>query len=98
MPRTAISTNIALVLSVCARDGFRPFLLGDTPDVLHRAADVIVAHFPSIQIAGLRDGYFRPEQEAQVVEQISGSKQTFASTDRRGICRRHHGRYGIAEC
>jgi hypothetical protein len=45
-------------------------------------------HFPSIQIAGLRDGYFRPEQEAQVV----------ASTDRRGICQRYHGRYRIAEC
>src|SRR5216684_3018279 len=62
------------VLTVCARDGFRPFLLGATPDVLHRAADVIVAHFPSIQLAGLRDGYFGPDQEAKVVEQITNSK------------------------
>jgi len=62
------------VLTVCARDGFRPFLLGATPDVLHRAADAIVAHFPSIQFAGLRDGYFRPDQEREVVEQITNSK------------------------
>jgi N-acetylglucosaminyldiphosphoundecaprenol N-acetyl-beta-D-mannosaminyltransferase len=62
------------VLTVCARDGFRPFLLGATPDVLNRAANVIVAHFPSIQLAGTRDGYFRPDQEAEVVEQIIDSK------------------------
>jgi N-acetylglucosaminyldiphosphoundecaprenol N-acetyl-beta-D-mannosaminyltransferase len=62
------------VLSVCATDGFRPFLLGATPQIVHRAADVIAARFPSIQIAGLRDGYFGPEQEAQVVEQITNSK------------------------
>jgi len=62
------------VLKVCARDGFRPFLLGATPEVLHGAAEVISAHHPSIRIAGLRDGYFRPEQEAEVVEQIINSK------------------------
>src|SRR6266705_1099169 len=52
------------VLTVCARDGFRPFLLGATPDVLHRAKDAIVAHFPSIQFAGLRAGYVRPSRAA----------------------------------
>ena len=29
------------LLKVCANDGFRPFLLGATPDVLYRAADAI---------------------------------------------------------
>jgi N-acetylglucosaminyldiphosphoundecaprenol N-acetyl-beta-D-mannosaminyltransferase len=62
------------VLTVCAREGFRPFLLGATPDVLHRAADAIVTHFPSIQFAGLRDGYFSPDQERDVVDQIAKSK------------------------
>ena len=60
--------------SVVVESSFRPFLVGATPDVLHRAADVIVAHFPSIQLAGLSDGYFRPDQEAEVVEQIINSK------------------------
>lgn len=62
------------VLALCANYGFRPFLLGATPDVLQRAADAIIADFPSIQLAGLRDGYFGPDQEAQVVEQIINSK------------------------
>jgi N-acetylglucosaminyldiphosphoundecaprenol N-acetyl-beta-D-mannosaminyltransferase len=62
------------LLKVCANDGFRPFLLGATPDVLHRTADVITAQFPQINIAGLRDGYFGPDQESQVVEQIINSK------------------------
>ena len=62
------------VLKACAREGFRPFLLGATPAVLNRAAAAINAHFPSVQIAGLRDGYFRSDQEHQVVEQIIASK------------------------
>lgn len=62
------------VLAVCARDGFRPFLLGATSDVLCRARDQIVARFPSIRFAGMRDGYFRADEEAQVVEQIVNSK------------------------
>jgi N-acetylglucosaminyldiphosphoundecaprenol N-acetyl-beta-D-mannosaminyltransferase len=62
------------VLGVCARDGFRPFLLGATPVVLHRAAEAIGAHFPSLQLAGSRDGYFRPDQETEVVQQIIDSK------------------------
>lgn len=62
------------VLKVCASDGFRPFLLGATPAVLARASDVMAATFPSLQIAGLRDGYFRPEEEGEVVEQIINSK------------------------
>lgn len=62
------------VLAVSAEEGYRPFLLGATPDVLRRAADAIVARFPRIQFAGLRDGYFPKDQEAQVVEQIIDSK------------------------
>jgi N-acetylglucosaminyldiphosphoundecaprenol N-acetyl-beta-D-mannosaminyltransferase len=61
------------ILKVCANDGFRPFLLGATPVVLGRAADVICDQFPRIQLAGMRDGYFGPDEEAQVVEQIKKS-------------------------
>ena len=62
------------LLKLCAEEGFRPFLLGATPSVLQRAADVIAAKFPSIRLAGLRDGYFHPEEEGKVVEQIIKSK------------------------
>lgn len=62
------------VLKVCANDGFRPFLLGATPSVLARVTDVLAAAFPALQIAGVRDGYFRAEEEGAVVEQIINSK------------------------
>ena len=62
------------ILTVCAHDGYRPFLLGATSEILSRAADKIVGEFPSIQLAGLRDGYFRSDQELEVVEQIISSK------------------------
>lgn len=62
------------MMAVCAKEGFRPFLLGATPEILKRASEIIVEHFPTIQLAGLRDGYFRPEQEAEVVAQIVNSK------------------------
>ena len=77
VPATERVTGIDLfweILNVCDKDGFRPFLLGATPCVLQRAGDVIAAKFPSIQLAGSRDGYFRPEEESEVVEQIVKSK------------------------
>jgi N-acetylglucosaminyldiphosphoundecaprenol N-acetyl-beta-D-mannosaminyltransferase len=76
-PKTERVTGIDLcweILKVCADDGYRPFLLGATRGVLNSAANVIATTFPSIQIAGLRDGYFLPEEEAEVVEQIINSK------------------------
>ena len=62
------------VLRVCAKENFRPFLLGATPQVLERAALAIKAEFPAIEFAGLRDGYYSKEQEQDVVDQIVQSK------------------------
>src|SRR5262245_2509413 len=62
------------IMTVCATDGFLPFFLGATPDVLNKAADVIGKKFPSMQFAGLRDGYFRTDQEEEVVKQIVDSR------------------------
>jgi N-acetylglucosaminyldiphosphoundecaprenol N-acetyl-beta-D-mannosaminyltransferase len=62
------------ILAVCAADGFRPFLLGATPNVLHQAAEVIARKFPAVQLAGMRDGYFGPDQDAEIVEQIINSR------------------------
>jgi N-acetylglucosaminyldiphosphoundecaprenol N-acetyl-beta-D-mannosaminyltransferase len=61
------------ILAVCAKEGFRPYLLGATPSVLQRTCDAIVARFPSIKIAGANDGYFRSDKEAVIVEQVANS-------------------------
>jgi N-acetylglucosaminyldiphosphoundecaprenol N-acetyl-beta-D-mannosaminyltransferase len=62
------------LMRVCAEEKFKPFLLGATAQVLKKAAAAIEAEFPSIAFAGLRDGYFRPEQEIEVVEEIMQSR------------------------
>ncbi len=62
------------ILTVCAKEGFRPFLLGAKPAVLDKAVCVIRAEHPALQFAGWRDGYFSPDTEEDVVEQIIESK------------------------
>jgi N-acetylglucosaminyldiphosphoundecaprenol N-acetyl-beta-D-mannosaminyltransferase len=61
------------LLAVCASERYRPFFLGATGEVVHRAAAEVVRRYPSIHFAGIRDGYFAPDQEAEVVHQIRQS-------------------------
>jgi len=61
------------VLALCAKEGFRPFFLGARPDVVRSAADSIMAAYPGIGFAGVRDGYFRPDQEEEIVAEIRKS-------------------------
>ncbi len=63
----------AELLAVCAREGFRPYLLGATVSTLHLALKRTLEIHPSLQVAGARDGYFTPEQEQEVVEDIRNS-------------------------
>jgi N-acetylglucosaminyldiphosphoundecaprenol N-acetyl-beta-D-mannosaminyltransferase len=61
------------LLEVCAAEGFKPFFLGATPEVVDRAAKQAVNRHPTICFAGLRDGYFKPAQEREVGNQIRDS-------------------------
>ena len=61
------------LLSVCATEGFRPYLLGGADRIVRQAAAEIAKQNPTISFAGVRDGYFTPEQEAQVVNDIRSS-------------------------
>lgn len=61
------------LLTLCAHEGFRPYFLGAAPDVLEQAARNVRDKYPSITFAGLRDGYFTREQEADVVREIRAS-------------------------
>jgi len=62
------------ILALCERDGFKPYFLGATAGVLQQAARRVLDKHPSIAFAGLRDGYFTREQEAQVVHEIRSSR------------------------
>lgn len=61
------------ILSICEKEGFRPFLLGATEEVLGAAVRELEKTYPSVAIAGIRNGYFNREQEPEVVSQIAQS-------------------------
>ncbi|MCW2283337.1 N-acetylglucosaminyldiphosphoundecaprenol N-acetyl-beta-D-mannosaminyltransferase [Rhodoblastus acidophilus] len=61
------------LLGLCAREGFKPYFLGAAPNVLERAAATTRQRHPNLQFAGLRDGYFSREQEAEIVLAIRAS-------------------------
>lgn len=60
-------------LSMCEREGFRPFLLGARQDVLDKMIAVLKQTYPKLQIAGARNGYFLQAEEADIVAEIAGS-------------------------
>jgi N-acetylglucosaminyldiphosphoundecaprenol N-acetyl-beta-D-mannosaminyltransferase len=61
------------LLAACEREGFKPYFLGATPAVLQRAAQRTRERYPALVFAGLKDGYFTSEQEADVVREIRSS-------------------------
>lgn len=62
------------ILALCAAKGFRPYFLGAKAAILQKAASEAARKYPGIQFAGIRDGYFRPEQEPEVVAEIQNSR------------------------
>ena len=62
------------LIAISAERGYRPFILGAKREVLDHAVEVLKQRHPGLQFAGTRDGYFKPEQEAEVCEEIRASK------------------------
>jgi N-acetylglucosaminyldiphosphoundecaprenol N-acetyl-beta-D-mannosaminyltransferase len=61
------------LLAVCSKEGFRPYFLGATPDTLELCRHQVLQRYPAIHFSGWRDGYFAPEQESEVVDDIRKS-------------------------
>jgi N-acetylglucosaminyldiphosphoundecaprenol N-acetyl-beta-D-mannosaminyltransferase len=61
------------LLAVCADEGFKPYFLGATPEISEQAVKRVREKHPSIQFAGVTDGYFSAEQERRVVDSIRNS-------------------------
>jgi N-acetylglucosaminyldiphosphoundecaprenol N-acetyl-beta-D-mannosaminyltransferase len=61
------------IIQLCATNGYRPYFLGARPDVLQRAIGNIKQQFPRLALAGSRDGYFRADEESEVVAAIKSS-------------------------
>lgn len=69
------------LLPVAAQRGWPVFFLGARPQVLSRAVQAARRRWPGLVVAGSRDGYFRPEEEAAVAEDIrrSGARLLFVA-------------------
>jgi len=62
------------VIRLCTAKGYRPFFLGARPAVVQQAIVNIRYRFPGLELAGSRDGYFRQEEEGDVVAEIRSSR------------------------
>lgn len=49
------------------------FLFGGKPGVAEDAGKNLLKDYPGLNIAGLRNGYFKSEEEAEIVEEINNS-------------------------
>ena len=49
------------------------FLFGGKPGVAELAKEKLEEKYPGIKIAGMRNGYFKPEEEPEIVDEINAS-------------------------
>lgn len=75
VPERVAGVDIMVELfRICAERGFRPYLLGAEKSVLAAVDERLAREFPGLVVAGMQDGYFKPENEAAVVEAINASR------------------------
>ena len=61
------------LLKICAEQGFRPYFLGASSEVLQRAMANARSRWPGLEFAGCRDGYFHADDERDIVASIRNS-------------------------
>ncbi len=75
IPGRVNGTDLMEALMQVASDrGLRIYILGASTAVLHRASARISERYPGLVVAGTQHGYFAPQREDQVVEQINDAK------------------------
>lgn len=69
-------TGVDLIDPLCdalAAEGLSLYLLGSKGDTAARAGAALLARHPGLRIAGARDGYFSPAQDAEVAREIAAT-------------------------
>jgi N-acetylglucosaminyldiphosphoundecaprenol N-acetyl-beta-D-mannosaminyltransferase len=57
-----------------AEKGWRVYLLGAKEDVVAEVRETYASRYPSLVFAGHRNGYWKPEQESAVVDEITAAR------------------------
>ena len=73
-PENLNGTDFVPALFADLPKGSRIYLLGAAPGVAEEAGRRFVERFPHIELAGARHGYFRPEEEGDVVRGIAAAR------------------------
>jgi len=60
-------------LELLGKRGGSVYFLGAKPGIAEAAADNIAKEIPGLRIAGTHDGYFKPVDEASLIEEINSS-------------------------
>lgn len=71
--RTATTDLIHAAAKEAAAQGLSFYLLGGNEDINRRCAERLADLYPGLRIAGRRNGYFAPQDEAEVMAQIRDS-------------------------
>lgn len=61
-----------MVLSMLGNE-HKLFLFGGKPGIAEKAAENLKKTYPDINIAGMRNGYFKPDEEEEIVYEINAS-------------------------
>ena len=62
------------IMERAARVGWRVFLLGAREEVVSRVRELYERKYPGLVVAGHRNGYWKPEEEASVAEQVRAAR------------------------
>jgi N-acetylglucosaminyldiphosphoundecaprenol N-acetyl-beta-D-mannosaminyltransferase len=71
--RVTGSDGVPKIAARAAREGWKLFLLGAGPGVAEKAAEVLRARHPGLQIVGTYGGSPAPEEEDAIVEKVNAS-------------------------
>lgn len=75
-PLTQRVTGIDLVHAICQRSqtkGWRIYIIGAAPGIAQQAADKLRQQYPQCQIIGTQHGYYQPQEEETILQQIRQS-------------------------
>lgn len=78
MLKTPVKEKVAGVelaehlLKLSAGHGKRVYFLGAKPGVAAAAKEKLTEKYPGLQVVGLHDGYFKPEDEPAIIDEING--------------------------
>ena len=74
VPERAGGFDIACrVIEKIAETGDRLYLFGGKPDIAEKAAENLKGKYPFINIVGMRNGYFSPEENDEIINGINES-------------------------